>query len=53
MDISHRPGGTTSPELGLQPEFSPAIWRAHRVAAAFDAGTCYITTYNDAPVEVL
>ncbi|MEO0390646.1 MAG: betaine-aldehyde dehydrogenase [Pseudomonadota bacterium] len=32
--------------------FTADMARAHRVAAAFEAGTCYINTYNDAPVEV-
>jgi len=31
--------------------FTQDITRAHRVAAGFEAGTCYINTYNDAPVE--
>jgi betaine-aldehyde dehydrogenase len=31
--------------------FTQNLSRAHRVAAAFEAGTCYINTYNDAPVE--
>ncbi|MDG1471888.1 betaine-aldehyde dehydrogenase [Pseudosulfitobacter sp. SM2401] len=31
--------------------FTKDISRAHRVAANFEAGTCYINTYNDAPVE--
>ncbi len=31
--------------------FTRDLSRAHRVAAAFEAGTCYINTYNDAPVE--
>lgn len=31
--------------------FTQNLARAHRVAAAFEAGTCYINTYNDAPVE--
>ncbi|MAM62693.1 betaine-aldehyde dehydrogenase [Maritimibacter sp. UBA3975] len=31
--------------------FTRDLARAHRVAAAFEAGTCYINTYNDAPVE--
>ncbi|APE42867.1 betaine-aldehyde dehydrogenase [Sulfitobacter alexandrii] len=31
--------------------FTRDLGRAHRVAAAFQAGTCYINTYNDAPVE--
>ncbi|MDF1729133.1 MAG: aldehyde dehydrogenase family protein, partial [Sulfitobacter sp.] len=32
--------------------FTRDLARAHRVAAGFEAGTCYINTYNDAPVEV-
>lgn len=31
--------------------FTNDLARAHRIAAAFEAGTCYINTYNDAPVE--
>ena len=31
--------------------FTRDLARAHRVAAKFEAGTCYINTYNDAPVE--
>ncbi len=31
--------------------FTQDLSRAHRVAAGFEAGTCYINTYNDAPVE--
>ncbi len=31
--------------------FTRDLTRAHRVAARFQAGTCYINTYNDAPVE--
>ena len=31
--------------------FTRDLTRAHRVAANFQAGTCYINTYNDAPVE--
>ncbi|MEM9968955.1 MAG: betaine-aldehyde dehydrogenase [Pseudomonadota bacterium] len=31
--------------------FTRDITRAHRVAGQFQAGTCYINTYNDAPVE--
>ncbi|XDA97544.1 betaine-aldehyde dehydrogenase [Sulfitobacter sp. LCG007] len=31
--------------------FTRDLNRAHRVAAAFDAGTCFINSYNDAPVE--
>ncbi|KNG92540.1 betaine-aldehyde dehydrogenase [Pseudaestuariivita atlantica] len=31
--------------------FTSDLARAHRVVDAFEAGTCYINTYNDAPVE--
>ncbi len=31
--------------------FTCDLTRAHRIAAGFQAGTCYINTYNDAPVE--
>lgn len=31
--------------------FTSDLTRAHRVVAGFEAGTCYINTYNDAPVE--
>jgi betaine-aldehyde dehydrogenase len=31
--------------------FTRDLARAHRIAAGFEAGTCYINTYNDAPVE--
>lgn len=31
--------------------FTKDLARAHRIAAGFEAGTCYINTYNDAPVE--
>ena len=31
--------------------FTKDLTRAHRVASAFEAGTCYINTYNLAPVE--
>ncbi len=31
--------------------FTQDLTRAHRMAAAFEAGTCYINTYNLAPVE--
>ena len=31
--------------------FTNDLTRAHRVAARFEAGSCYINTYNDAPVE--
>ena len=32
--------------------FTRDLARAHRLAAGFQAGTCYINSYNDAPVEV-
>jgi betaine-aldehyde dehydrogenase len=32
--------------------FTKDISRAHRVIDALDAGTCFINSYNDAPVEV-
>ncbi|MCL6283179.1 betaine-aldehyde dehydrogenase [Ruegeria sp. 2012CJ41-6] len=32
--------------------FTSDLTRAHRVAAGFEAGTCFINSYNDAPVEV-
>ncbi|MFV2051937.1 betaine-aldehyde dehydrogenase [Aliiroseovarius sp. YM-037] len=31
--------------------FTADLTRAHRVARRFEAGTCYINTYNNAPVE--
>ncbi|MFT6675262.1 MAG: betaine-aldehyde dehydrogenase [Sulfitobacter sp.] len=31
--------------------FTNDLTRAHRVAARFEAGTCFINSYNDAPVE--
>ena len=31
--------------------FTADLTRGHRVAAGFEAGTCYINTYNLAPVE--
>jgi betaine-aldehyde dehydrogenase len=31
--------------------FTQDLARAHRVAAQFEAGTCYINTYNLTPVE--
>jgi betaine-aldehyde dehydrogenase len=31
--------------------FTRDLTRAHRVAAGFQAGTCFINSYNDAPVE--
>ncbi|MEM8577339.1 MAG: betaine-aldehyde dehydrogenase [Pseudomonadota bacterium] len=40
-------------EFGLSAGvFTRDMARAHRVAAAFEAGTCFINSYNDAPVEV-
>ena len=39
-------------EFGLSAGvFTSDLSRAHRMAAGFEAGTCYINTYNDAPVE--
>lgn len=39
-------------ELGLAAGvFTADLTRAHRVVKALEAGTCYINTYNDAPVE--
>ncbi|MCR9126716.1 MAG: betaine-aldehyde dehydrogenase [Rhodobacteraceae bacterium] len=32
--------------------FTRDLTRAHRMAAGFQAGTCFINSYNDAPVEV-
>ena len=32
--------------------FTRDLARAHRVVAALEAGTCFINSYNDAPVEV-
>ena len=32
--------------------FTNDLARAHRVVAGFEAGTCYINSYNDAPVEM-
>ena len=31
--------------------FTADLTRAHRMVAGFEAGTCYINTYNLAPVE--
>ena len=31
--------------------FTRDLARAHRVAARFEAGSCFINSYNDAPVE--
>lgn len=39
-------------DLGLAAGvFTQNVTRAHRVVDALEAGTCYINTYNDAPVE--
>ena len=39
-------------EFGLSAGvFTRDLARAHRVAAKFEAGTCFINSYNDAPVE--
>lgn len=32
--------------------FTRDLSRAHRIADGFEAGTCFINSYNDAPVEV-
>jgi betaine-aldehyde dehydrogenase len=32
--------------------FTRDLARAHRIVAGFEAGTCFINSYNDAPVEV-
>ncbi|MGJ8544750.1 MAG: betaine-aldehyde dehydrogenase [Sulfitobacter sp.] len=48
-DVLRRANDT---EFGLAAGvFTRDLSRAHRVAARFEAGTCYINTYNDAPVE--
>ncbi|MDW3222688.1 MAG: betaine-aldehyde dehydrogenase [Paracoccaceae bacterium] len=48
-DVMARANNT---EFGLAAGvFTMDLARAHRVAAGFEAGTCYINTYNDAPVE--
>ncbi|MEX0350508.1 MAG: betaine-aldehyde dehydrogenase [Paracoccaceae bacterium] len=40
-------------EFGLSAGvFTCDLARAHRVVARFEAGTCFINSYNDAPVEV-
>lgn len=49
VDVMTRANDT---EFGLAAGvFTRDLTRAHRVAAGFEAGTCYINTYNDAPVE--
>ena len=40
-------------EFGLSAGvFTQNLARAHRVVERFNAGTCFINSYNDAPVEV-
>ncbi|MDP5217906.1 betaine-aldehyde dehydrogenase [Ruegeria sp. 2205SS24-7] len=40
-------------EFGLSAGvFTRDLVRAHRVVAGFEAGTCFINSYNDAPVEM-
>jgi betaine-aldehyde dehydrogenase len=49
VDVLARANDT---EFGLAAGvFTNDLTRAHRVAAGFEAGTCFINTYNDAPVE--
>lgn len=38
-------------EFGLAGAFTRDLARAHRVAEKFEAGTCYVNTYNLAAVE--
>ncbi|WP_299964293.1 betaine-aldehyde dehydrogenase [uncultured Roseobacter sp.] len=48
-DVMARANAT---EFGLAAGvFTRDLARAHRVAAGFEAGTCFINSYNDAPVE--
>ncbi|SPH22112.1 NAD/NADP-dependent betaine aldehyde dehydrogenase [Ascidiaceihabitans donghaensis] len=48
-DVMKRANDT---EFGLAAGvFTNDLTRAHRVAAGFEAGTCFINSYNDAPVE--
>ncbi len=48
-DVMTRANAT---EFGLAAGvFTRDLSRAHRVAAGFEAGTCFINSYNDAPVE--
>jgi betaine-aldehyde dehydrogenase len=48
-DVIERANGT---EFGLAAGvFTKDLARAHRVAAALEAGTCWINTYNLTPVE--
>ena len=45
-------GRANATEFGLAAGvFTRDLTRAHRVVAGFEAGTCYINTYNLAPVE--
>lgn len=49
-DVMRRANAT---EFGLAAGvFTSDLTRAHRVAAGFEAGSCFINSYNDAPVEV-
>ena len=48
-EVMARANGT---EFGLAAGvFTNDLTRAHRIVAGFEAGTCYINTYNLAPVE--
>jgi choline dehydrogenase-like flavoprotein len=44
--------GPTTPSTGSRPGSSPDLTRAHRVAAALEAGTVWINTYNLTPIEM-
>jgi len=46
-------GRANATEFGLAAGvFTANLSRAHRMVDALDAGTCFINSYNDAPVEV-
>lgn len=46
-------GRANATEFGLAAGvFTADLSRAHRMVDALDAGTCFINSYNDAPVEV-
>ena len=46
-------GRANATEFGLAAGvFTTDLSRAHRMVDALDAGTCFINSYNDAPVEV-
>ena len=46
-------GRANATEFGLAAGvFTADLSRAHRLVDALDAGTCFINSYNDAPVEV-